>query len=168
MECLPGIVQSIDDLKLGYWFSCRKPSSLDSLTAHSLTLSDERSTLHINQATAHIVSLAPKTHHNLRQLKSWHICSHRSVTSNAMPGPNIFLCHFQNGRAQTAGPKPVNASSSSHFKLHCSVSQQCHCHLLSIRSSQICYLPSANSGQVCQDDPSHSLGHPYLPQGLFC
>ncbi len=38
MECLLGIVQSIDDLKLGYWFSCSKHSSSDLLTAHLLTL----------------------------------------------------------------------------------------------------------------------------------
>ena len=38
MECLPGIVQSIDDLKLGYWFSCCKHSSLGLLTACLLTL----------------------------------------------------------------------------------------------------------------------------------
>ena len=54
-ECLPGIVQSIDDLKLGHWFSCRKHFSLGLLTVHSLTLYDWRSTLHTFQATAHIL-----------------------------------------------------------------------------------------------------------------
>jgi len=55
MECLPGIVQSIDDLKLGHWFSCRKHFSLGLLTVHSLTLYDWRYTLHTFQATAHIL-----------------------------------------------------------------------------------------------------------------
>lgn len=38
MECLFGVMQSIDDLMLGHWFSCRKHFSLALLTVRSLKL----------------------------------------------------------------------------------------------------------------------------------
>lgn len=66
-----------------------------------------------------------------------------------------------------AGTAATIGSCSTHQKLCSRLLQQCYRNILPIRSPKVCGLPSANPGQVCQDDSSHDMGHPDISQGLL-